>query len=77
MIENKHLAIGMRVRLQWDTLADGQKLARFVPMEAASGNPAPDVPSFIKRVRSPFDVLPNFEPPGWSISGGIGSGQVG
>lgn len=32
-VANEDLAIGMRVRLRWDTLADGQNLPRFVPME--------------------------------------------
>jgi uncharacterized OB-fold protein len=34
-IANEDIAIGIRVRLQWDELADGQCLPRFVPqMEA-------------------------------------------
>ncbi len=31
-VANEDLAIGMRVRLHWDALADGQLLPRFVPM---------------------------------------------
>ena len=34
-IANDDLAIGLRVRLEWDPIADGQNLPRFVPIDPA------------------------------------------
>jgi uncharacterized OB-fold protein len=37
-VANEDLTIGMRVRLQWDALSDGQFLPRFVPLPEAGAN---------------------------------------
>lgn len=37
-VANDDMAIGMRVRLHWDELPDGQWLPRFVPMREDAAN---------------------------------------